>query len=87
MTTAIIEQIIKQLDTLEIEEIQQLNQIIHKYLAQREEKLKKAAFHQYLINAGLVKEIKHPAYQPIAERQLIQVEGKPVSETIIEERR
>ncbi len=52
-----------------------------------EESLKKAALHQALINSGLVKQIKHPAYEAIAEIQLIQVEGKPVSETIIEERR
>jgi hypothetical protein len=40
-----------------------------------------------LIDAGLVKQIKQPNYEPISERQLIYVEGNPVSETIIEERR
>ncbi|MFB2970765.1 hypothetical protein ACE1CD_17480 [Aerosakkonema sp. BLCC-F183] len=87
MATKNLNQIIEQLDTLEIEEIQQLNQTIQKYLTEREESTKKAAFHQALINSGLVKQIKHPAYQPIEERKLIQVEGKAVSETIIEERR
>jgi hypothetical protein len=87
MALTTLNQILKQLETLEIEEIQQLNQTIQQYLINREETLKKAAFRQALINSGLVKQIKHPPYQPIAERQLIQVEGKPVSETIIEERR
>ena len=87
MTLTTLNQIIKQLEALEIEEIKQLNQTIQKYLAEREETLKKAAFHQALINSGLVKQIKHPAYEPIAERQLIKIEGKPVSETLIEERR
>ncbi|MFB2923021.1 hypothetical protein [Aerosakkonema funiforme] len=87
MAVTTLNQIIKQLDTLEIEEIKELNQIIQKYLTKREEALNKSAFHQALINSGLVKQIKHPAYQPIAERNLIQVEGKSVSETIIEERR
>ncbi len=48
---------------------------------------KQAAFHQALIDAGLVKQIKHPSYNLIPEQRLIQVEGKPVSETLIAERR
>ena len=87
MAITTLNQILKQLETLEIEEIQQLNQTIQQYLINREETLKKAAFHQALINSGLVKQIKHPPYQMIPERKLIQVVGKPVSETIIEERR
>ena len=87
MALTTLNQIIKQLDTLKIEEIQQLNQTIQQYLINREETLKKAAFHQALITSDLVKEIKHPHYQMIPERKLIQVVGKPVSETIIEERR
>ncbi len=87
MAATTLNQIIEQLDTLEIEEIKELNKAIQKYLTEREEALNKSAFHQALIKSGLVKEIKHPAYQPIAERNLIQVEGKLVSETIIEERR
>jgi len=82
MAIETLNQILKQLETLELKELQQLNQTIQKYLA-----VKQAAFHQALIDSGLVKQIKHPAYEPITERRLIQVEGKPVSETIIEERR
>lgn len=86
MALITLNQILNQLETLEIEELQQLNQTIQKYLADKEETLKQAAFHQALIDSGLVKQIKYPVYEPITERQLIQVEGKPVSETIIEER-
>ncbi|MEP0854828.1 hypothetical protein [Trichocoleus sp. DQ-U1] len=87
MTLITLNQILKQMETLETKEIKQLNQIIQEYLAEREKTINKAAFHQALINSGLVKQIKPPAYQPIAERQLIKVEGKPVSKTLIEERR
>ncbi len=86
MALITLNQIIKQLDHLEIEEIEQLNQIIQKYLDNQEETAKKKAFYQALINAGLVKQIKNPCYEPISNRKLIQVIGKPVSETIIEER-
>jgi hypothetical protein len=87
MALETLNQILKQLETLELKELQQLNQIIQKYLADKEENLKQIAFHQALIDSGLVKQIKHTAYAPITERRLIHVEGKPVSETIIEERR
>jgi hypothetical protein len=82
-----LNQILEQLETLEIEELQQLNQTIQKYLADQEETVKQTAFHQALIDSGLVKQIKHPVYEPITERRLIQIEGKPISDTIIEERR
>lgn len=87
MAIETLNQILKQLETLELEELQQLNQTIKKYLADKEETIKHAAFHQALIDSGLVKQIKHPAYESITERRLIHVEGKPVSESIIEERR
>lgn len=87
MALEILNQILKQLETLEIKELQQLNQTIQKYLADYEETLKQAAFHQALIDSGLVKQIKHPTYERLTERRLIEIEGKPISETIIEERR
>ncbi|MBW4634626.1 MAG: hypothetical protein KME30_22770 [Iphinoe sp. HA4291-MV1] len=87
MAQETLKQILNQLETLELEELQQLHQTIQRYLAQKERTDKQAAFHQALIDAGLVKQIKRPSYDPIAERRLIQVEGKPVSETIIAERR
>lgn len=87
MAETTLNQIIKQIETLEIEEIKQLNQTVQKHLSDREENIKKLAFHQALIDSGLVKQIKHPVDQAISERKLIQIEGKPVSETIVEERR
>jgi hypothetical protein len=87
MAQTTLAKILKQLETLELEELQQLNQAIQQYLIDTEEANKQAAFHQALIDAGLVKHIERPSSELITERQLIQVAGKPVSETIIEERR
>ena len=58
MALVTLNQILKQLETLEIGELQQLNQMIQKYLADKEESVKQAAFHQALIDSGLVKQIK-----------------------------
>jgi hypothetical protein len=87
MSAETLNQILKHLKSLEIEELQQLNQAVQQYLADKEENHRQTAFHQALLDAGLVKQIKHPSYAPSTERKLISVKGKPVSETIIEERR
>ena len=44
-------------------------------------------FHQVLLSKGLVKEVKNPPVTDTIERQLIEVKGKPVSQTIIEDRK
>jgi len=47
------------------------------------------ALHQALLAAGVISEIKPPItdFTPYKNRKLIEVKGKPLSETIIEERR
>jgi hypothetical protein len=87
MTQAIVKQIIDQLVELEPEELQQLNQVIQKHLAAKEEAVQRTRFHKALLTSGLVKQLNQPSYNQQAERQLIQVQGTPVSETIIQERR
>ena len=45
-------------------------------------------FQQHLVEMGLMTEIKPPrSRSPVTERRLVRVEGKPLSETVIEERR
>ncbi|MBI2875889.1 MAG: hypothetical protein HYY20_03305 [Candidatus Tectomicrobia bacterium] len=44
-------------------------------------------FKQRLVELGLLKEIKIPSVVPGGDRTPIQVKGKPLSQTIIEERR
>lgn len=87
MTKVILNQIINQLDTLELEELQQLNQAIQKSLAEFEASAQKTRFHRVLLTSGLVKDIKPSRRTPQRSRELIQVNNQPVSETIIEERR
>ena len=87
MTQAILNQILVQLVELEPEELQQLNQVIQKHLAAKEEAVQRTRFHKALLTSGFVKQLNQPSYNQQAERQLIQVQGTPVSETIIQERR
>ncbi len=56
-------------------------------LKEQDEAEKLEVFHQVLLSKGLIKEVKKPPVTDTSERQLIEVKGKPVSETIIEERK
>ena len=87
MPQAILKQIIDQLQTLEPSELEQLRQAIQSYLIDKETAAKRAVFHQALIETGLVRQIKHPTFKPRTHQDLIPIQGKPVSQTIIEERR
>ena len=87
MPQAILNQILKQLQTLELSELQLLSQVIQKYLTDREKTAQRVAFHQALLESGLVRQIKNPTFEPRTSQHLIQIQGEPASQTIIEERR
>ncbi|MEG4508258.1 hypothetical protein QUA81_32290 [Microcoleus sp. F6_B4] len=87
MPQGIFNKILSQLDTLELLELQQLERAIGRYLAEKEQTAQRTKLHQALLTSGLVKKIKHSSGSQQTERRLIQVQGKPVSETIIQERR
>lgn len=59
---------------------------LRKLLKEQDAADKLAVFHQVLLSQGLVKEVKKPQVLDTIERQLIEIKGKPVSQTIIEER-
>lgn len=87
MTRIVLQEILNRLEKLEVDELEELNQFLQQYIANKEESNQTKAFHQALLSSGLVKQIKHPIYRQTTQEQLIHLEGKPISETIIEERR
>ena len=60
---------------------------LRKLLKEQDETDKLEVFHQVLLSKGLVKEVKKPHVPDTIKRQLIEVKGKPVSQTITEDRR
>jgi hypothetical protein len=81
------QELIEEVKALSPDEQRRLRKLLDDMLAQQEEAAKIDVFHQALLAAGLVKSIKTPHTASTADRRLIQVRGKPLSETIIEERR
>jgi hypothetical protein len=87
MPQAILSQILDQLQILEPSELEQLSLVIQRHLKAREVSAKQVAFHQALVESGLVRRIKNPTFEQRTHQHLIQVQGEAVSQTIIEERR
>jgi alkylated DNA repair dioxygenase AlkB len=87
MTQATLVRLISELETLEPEELQQLSQAIQVRLQTTNEADRLANFYNSLLASGLVRQIKQTSSQPQIKRALIEMQGKPISETIIEERR
>nr|WP_290223871.1 hypothetical protein [Trichocoleus desertorum] len=87
MSQAVLQQILEQLQTLKPSELRQLNVAVQSYLAGKEAAAKRAAFHQSLVVSGLVRQIKLPTSKRKTLQHLIQVQGEPISQKIVEERR
>ena len=87
MAQTVLYQVLEQIKTLEPNKLLQVSRAVQERLGSEVDVRKRQAFHQALLASGLVRQIKTPLQLPISERQLIQVQGKPVSQTIIEERR
>src|SRR5687767_10723106 len=79
-------ELLETIQTLELEELREVQRAVQERLGEGAHAAEEARFHEALIASGVVKEIKPPR-AALGERRLIQACGKPVSETIIQERR
>lgn len=87
MQQAVLEQLLEQIYVLGPKELRQVQRVVQERLAPSSETQKRRAFYWSLQVSGLVKQVKQRPMAELANRQLIKVEGLPVSQTIIEERR
>ena len=83
-----LEQILTEAKTLPLDEQQALCDALNTWLGTRSRPLTEAEFELHLKNQGLLSEIPPPIKDAsaYAQRQPISVTGKPLSQTIIEER-
>jgi len=87
MAEAILQRVLTEISVLGQHELRQVQQAVQVRLAPQRQAQRRRAFYHALRASGLVKQIKaHPANNTV-QRQLVQVQGPPVSQTIIEERR
>lgn len=84
MSNMTLDKIMDVVQTLTPDEQRQLRAQIDQRLAQHDQM---KGFHQSLLASGLVTRIKPPRAGAGGPRRLIEVQGKPLSESIMEERR
>ena len=87
MAEAVLQRMLSEIPVLDQHELRQVQQAVQARLAPQGQAKKRRAFYRALRASGLVRQIKvHPANNN-EQRQLAQVQGPPISQTIIEERR
>lgn len=86
-----IEQLVSQLRSLSPNEQRRIRQVLDEQLitSPPPQQATEDDFKQRLVELGLLKQIKHPARNAdsFLSWKPVQIKGKPLSETIIEERR
>jgi hypothetical protein len=87
MAEAAVGRALEILQELSVEELQQVRTAVEERLQQEDETTAQEAFHRALLAAGLVKKVKAAPHRVHGEPPLVPIQGKPLSETIIEERR
>jgi hypothetical protein len=87
MAQTTVHEMLDQLQTLEPDELRYLERAVRSRLGPQAEFPKRETFHQALFASGLVKQIRPARHDRDAQRRLVEVQGRPVSETIIAERR
>lgn len=87
MTQATLVKLISQLEVLEIEELQKLSLAIKVRLNTVNESDKLAGFYSSLLTSGLVSHVKPICAKQQPRLSLIAIQGNPISQTIIENRR
>ncbi len=85
-----LEKILQNVQALSPEERQYLRQVLDEPLpsTRASRHATEKAFQQQLVNAGLLRESKrHEVRQPSPRRKRVDIQGTPLSETVIKERR
>ncbi|MEX2120727.1 MAG: hypothetical protein WD847_14140 [Pirellulales bacterium] len=86
-----IDKLIEEVRGLPPEDQQRIRTVLEEELSSPSfgQRSPKEELHRRLIQSGLLKEVKPPItdFEPYRNRQPFKIEGKPLSETVIEERR
>ena len=89
MTTSNLDRVIEEVKALTPDEQRRLREWLDRLLAPPAPQMTEAEFEQWLFERGIIGHIPSRVIDPVfeANRKPVEIEGKPVSEIIIEERR
>ena len=86
MAQATLAHILNEIQTLEAEELKEVERVVRGLLEPSAQEAEREAVLQILQASGRVKDIKRPSTRVAVEGHAVPIQGKPLSETIIEER-
>jgi hypothetical protein len=89
MTTSNLDRLVEEVRALTADEKRVLRDRLDSLLGSPQPEISEADFERRLLERGVISSIPAPItdFEPYRNRKLIEVKGKPLSETIIEERR
>jgi hypothetical protein len=87
MAKATLDRLVEEIKTLVPDERRQLRAMLGAMMVPAAAEDKRKALHQALRAAGLVTQVRQPRATATPPRRRVEVQGKPVSETILKERR
>lgn len=89
MSTSNLDRLVEEVKTLTPDEQRSLRNIVDELLATSAPQITEEEFERRLLEKGIISRIPSPITDltPYRNRKLIEVKGKPLSETIIEDRR
>ena len=82
-----ISSILEEIKTLGPEELREVERTVRELLVHSTIEAKRESALNVLQESGLVAQVKRPSLASNNERPLVPIKGKPLSETIVEERR
>ena len=87
MEQSVIDRVLEEIKGLQPEELIQVNRAVNGLLHQDPKEMEREQALRVLENSGLVREIKRPLIAARPCRLPVPIQGKPLSETIVEDRR
>lgn len=87
MAHSALAQVFEIIEELDVEELKQVQEAVQKRLQPRDEAAAEEAFLQSLLDQGIITEIRRPSREPAWRHPPVPIQGEPLSETIIRERR
>ena len=89
MTTSNLDRLVEEVRALTPDEKRVLRERLDSLIVSPQPEMSEADFERRLLERGVISSIPAPItdFEPYRNRKLIEVKGKPLSETIVEERR
>ncbi len=86
MSKVKFDEVVEDVKALQVHQQERLRDLLNRWLSQGQAKITEDEFEQKLVQQGILSSVKPLVTNGLPSRRLVPIKGKPLSETIIEER-